>query len=101
MTEGVNYDYWTAGKYLATLPIPMGTTEPSIFLESDTNSKAFKATQQNTEGATNIASTVAQNQYFKVRLTSKKTGRKVDVNLRFRRNHNETKEEEESFKNWN
>ena len=40
-----------------------------------------------------------QKQYFKIRLTSKKTGKKIDVNFRFRNFHNATKEEESSIIN--
>ena len=74
-----DFENETAGEYLNRLP----SKNPSLGLDS-LNYKIFKPLEQETKDN--------KKEYFKVRLTSKKTGKKFDINLKYKMNHNETKE---------
>ena len=81
--EGIEATAATAGTFLKTNTSQpkLGVSEKVIFQEK------YKDGVLQGEPA---------REYFKVRLTSKKTGKKADINLRFRINHKSTQEQEKS-----
>ena len=76
----------TAGKYIQT------NGEPT--LGSKDNFNLFDR-QEDEE----LQSVEGKREYYKIRLSSKKTGRQCDVNVYFKTKHNPTKEEEKSKNN--